>query len=107
MFSIGLLPFVGNGLIWPLVIFFGLLRDGYFAILMTMIMESKGIGPKYAGTAMGMIFSIGNIGVFLAAPIGNHLAETLPAYAFLFWALLLLFSLMTLLFSGSDPQTDG
>ena len=107
MFSIALLPFVSDGLIWPLVIFFGLLRDGYFAILMTMIMESKGIGPRYAGTAMGMIFSIGNIGVFLAAPIGNHLAETLPAYAFLFWALLLLFSLVTLIFTGSEPRTNG
>ena len=99
MVSLAVLPFVNNAMVWFLVILFGLLRDGYFAILMTMIIEAKGIGPAYAGTAMGVIFSIGNFGVFLSAPIGNRLAAANPSYAFIFWAVLMLLSIVAFRFT--------
>jgi hypothetical protein len=76
-------------MIWFLVILIGSVIDAYFAILMTMAIELRGIGPSYAGTAMGIIFSFGNLGNFLASPSGNRLAVIHPQYAFFFWACLM------------------
>jgi MFS family permease len=92
--SLVLLPQFQGFMVWPLVILFGSARDGYFAILMTMVIESRGIGAIYAGTAMGIIFSLGNFGGFIAAPLGNRLALISPQYAFFFWAALLGFSIL-------------
>jgi len=87
--SLVLLPHFQGFMVWPLAILFGSVRDGYFAIFMTMVIESRGIGATYAGTAMGIIFSFGNLGVTFAAPVGNRLAVIDPQYAFFFWAALL------------------
>ena len=92
--SLVLLPQFQGFMVWPLVILFGSARDGYFAILMTMVIESRGIGATYAGTAMGIIFSFGNFGAFIASPLGNRLAVISPQYAFFFWAALLGISIL-------------
>lgn len=89
LISLLLLPQFKGLMVWPLVILFGSVRDGYFAILMTMVIESRGIGASYAGTAMGIIFSLGNFGAFVASPSGNRLAVINPRYAFFFWAVLI------------------
>lgn len=75
-----------NFAIWPLVILFGLVRDGFYAVIFTMAIETKGIGPTYAGTAIGLIFAFGGLGSFIASPVGNSLAVINPDYAFYFWA---------------------
>jgi hypothetical protein len=94
LMSLVLLPQFRGFMVWPLVILFGSARDGYFAILMTMVIESRGIGATYAGTAMGIILSLGNFGGFIAAPLGNRLAVISPQYAFFFWAALLGISIL-------------
>jgi hypothetical protein len=94
LISLVLLPQFQGFMVWPLVILFGSVRDGYFALLMTMVMESQGIGATYAGTAMGIILSFGNFGAFIAAPLGNRLAVISPQYAFFFWAALLGISIL-------------
>ncbi len=92
--SVVLLPLFHGFMVWPLVILFGFVRDGYFAVLMTMVIESRGIGPAHTGTAMGITFASGNLGAFIASPIGNRLAVIHPDFAFLFWAILLGISLL-------------
>jgi len=77
-----------NFLVWPLVIMFGLVRDGFYAVIFTMAIETKGIGPIYAGTAIGLIFALGGLGSFIASPLGNSLAVINPDYAFYFWAIM-------------------
>ncbi len=88
LMSMVLLPLFHGFLVWPLVILFGFVRDGYFAVLLTMVIESRWIGPAYAGTAMGIIFSFGNLGTFIASPLGNRLALIHPGLPFIFWATL-------------------
>ncbi len=88
MISLALIPLFHGPMIWPLAILTGVLRDGYFAVLMTMVIETRGIGPAHAGTAMGIIFSFGNLGAFISAPLGNSMAVTRPELAFIFWAAL-------------------
>ena len=88
LISVALIPLFDGFMIWPLAIFIGLMRDGYFAVLMSMVIESPRIGPAFAGTAMGIIFSLGNLGVFVSSPLGNSLAVVRPGWAFVFWAAL-------------------
>ena len=83
------------------------MRDVYFAVLMTMVIESRGIGPAYAGTAMGIIFSFGNLGTFIASPLGNRLAVIHPDFAFLFWATLLGISLLIFRFVQDTGEGRG
>ncbi len=107
LISVTLFPLFHGAMIWPLVILFGFVRDGYFAVLMTMVIESQGIGPAYAGTAMGIIFSFGNLGTFMASPLGNRLALIHPTFAFIFWAALLGISILTFRFVQSAGDIKG
>lgn len=110
LISVALIPYVHGFMIWSLVIFIGLLRDGYFAVLMTMVIESRGIGAAYAGTAMGIIFSFGNLGSFISAPLGNRLAVIRPEFAFMFWAAMMVISLFVFNFvkeGGEDRAQNG
>jgi MFS family permease len=90
--GIGLLGFAGGVMISAAVLLAGIARDGFMAITMTAIIEVKGIGARFAGSATGLAMSALGISNFFAPPVGNWLVKfgfTLP---FLFWA--------TLVFSG-------
>ena len=84
---VSLIPFFNGLTIWILVFLFGAVRDGYVAILTTMVIETKGIGARYAGIAIGVVFSFGNLGIFLIATMGNALANINLRFAFFFWAI--------------------
>ena len=86
----GLLSFVQGILIWMAVIFAGIMRDGYMATMMTLIIELRGIGPALAGTATGLIMAISRIGSVVAPPIGNGLESMGAGAPFLFWTALAL-----------------
>jgi nitrate/nitrite transporter NarK len=91
--SIGLIPFVGMGGIWVLLIIGGLIRTGFSALANTLIFETKGVGGTYGGTAIGLTNTLGMLGAFLAPPIGNSFTainDDVPLY---FWALLALVAL--------------
>ena len=84
---VSLIPLFDGLTIWVLVFFFGDVRDGYVAILTTMVIETKGIGARYAGTAIGLVFSFGNLGIFLISTMGNALANINLRFGFILWAL--------------------
>ena len=86
----GLLSVAQGIVIWLAIICAGLMRDGYMATLMTLIIELRGIGPALAGTATGLIMGISRIGSVVAPPIGNSLEAIGPGAPFLFWAALAL-----------------
>ncbi|GAK55794.1 major facilitator superfamily transporter [Candidatus Vecturithrix granuli] len=83
-----LLALVNSVMIWGAVIIAGFARDGFMAIFMTTVIEIKGIGSAYAGTAIGLVMSVMGLGNLLAPPLGNSLAGMSPGWPFLFWALL-------------------
>jgi len=84
--GVGLLSFVGGGMVWIAVIIAGIARDGFMAVLMTTIMEIKGIGTTYAGTAMGIVLTLSRLIGFASPPLGNSLANTSPSLPFVLWA---------------------
>jgi cyanate permease len=84
--GVGLLSAVSGGTVWLAVIIAGFARDGFMAVFITMILETDGIGPAYAGTATGFVMVFANIGNLIAPPLGNSLVATSAGLPFVFWA---------------------
>ena len=86
--SVGSLAVVNNAMIYLLVILAGLMQEGLWAILITIVMEIEGVERENSGTALGLAMTLAAVGGFVAPPLGNRLALMNPGYAFLFWAAL-------------------
>ena len=86
--GVGLLSIVDGPLVWGPVIMAGLVRDGFMAISMTMIIETAGVGAAYAGTAMGLVMIFSRLGNLISPPLGISLADIDPSLPFIFWAAL-------------------
>jgi MFS family permease len=84
--GVGFLSVAQGMMIWVLVLLAGIVRDGYMAILMAMIIETEGVGAKYAGTALGMTSILYRFGGFISPPLGNSLAAIDLGLPFVFWA---------------------
>lgn len=82
----GLLSSASGALIWVAVATSGLVRDGFMAVLFTMVNETEGIGLAQVGTATGFVLVLSNLGILLAPPLGNSLAAQGAGLPFIFWA---------------------
>jgi MFS family permease len=82
----GLLSVAVGWIVWAAVILAGMVRDGSTALLMTMVIETDGVGPVYAGSAAGFVIFFFFLGNLLSPPLGNRLADILPGLPFAFWA---------------------
>jgi NNP family nitrate/nitrite transporter-like MFS transporter len=96
--GVALLFLPGGFFVWAAVIIAGFVRDGFMAVLMTLLLEIKKVGTKYAGTAMGMVLVFSRLGSLISPPLGNSLADFDLALPFLFWAALALMGLFCLCF---------
>lgn len=103
----GLLTFVEGILIWPSVMIAGIVRDGFMAIFMTMIIETKGVGEKLAGTAMGLVMIFSRLGGLLSPPVGNSLADINLSLPFLLWAGLAVVGLIGFLFTKEGEKASA
>ena len=83
----GLLSVVSGAMIVVVAIMSIVTRDGFVALLFTMLTETEGVGAIYAGTALGIAMTFSRVGGVISPPIGNSLAspENLGA-PFVFWA---------------------
>jgi cyanate permease len=84
--GVSLLSIFGGSATWVAVVMVGLVQESFFALAITMIMETRGIGATYAGTALGLGTTMSGLGGFFGPPIGNRLAEINPRFGFAFWA---------------------
>jgi cyanate permease len=108
----GLLGFASGVLISVAVLIAGISRDGFMAITMTAIIEEKGIGARFAGSATGLNMSALGIANVFAPPVGNWLAKFGSGLPFLFWAFLVFFGFVGYLFmrptaAGSTSSTQA
>ncbi|MGB7539726.1 MAG: MFS transporter [Anaerolineales bacterium] len=89
--------------VWAAVALSGMMRDGSAALILTMAVETEGVGPRYAGSATGLAMTFFFLGNLISPPIGNKLAEIAPGAPFLFWAGMAQLGIVSLLFvrSGS------
>ncbi len=72
--------------VWVAVLFAGMAKETSVALLITMAIESDGVGPIYAGTASGLMMFFLFLGNFISPPLGNRLAAFSPSLPFIFWA---------------------
>ncbi len=86
--GVGLLSIVDGTIVWVAVSMAGLVRDGFMAVFMTMVIETEGVGATYAGTATGLVMVFSGLGNLIAPPLGNSLANIAPGLPFTFWAAL-------------------
>jgi cyanate permease len=82
-----------------------MVRDGSTAILITMVIETDGVGPVYAGSATGFVMLFFFVGNLFSPPIGNRLADISPGLPFVFWAALVALGLVSLAFTSSSRPT--
>jgi nitrate/nitrite transporter NarK len=80
------LPFTRGAGVWVLLIVCSIVRSGGPSMVNVIVLETKGVGVSYGGTAMGLLGTVSMIGPFLAPPIGNSFARFGPGVPFLFWA---------------------
>ena len=88
--SVALLSGAHDQSVWLFVILAGLFRDGFMAILLSMVIEVKGVGADYAGTAAALVLAVSRLGNFVGPPVGNSLAGLHPGLPFVFWGALAL-----------------
>jgi len=84
--GIGMMSFAKGNLVYAAVLLAGFMRDGFMAMVYTSVMESKGVGAAYAGTASGFINGISGIGMAVEPALGNSLAAYWAGAPFLLWA---------------------
>ncbi len=96
--GVGLLSIASGNIVWVSVLIAGVARDGFMSILLTMVMETNGVGAIYSGTATGLVLLFSRIGSFASPPIGNSLAVINPGLPFIFWASLATLALSVFFF---------
>ncbi len=104
--GIGALGLVSGSAVWGAIVLAGFVRDGFMAIFMTAVVEVEGVGPRYAGTATGLVILFSSLGNLLAPPIGNSLADFGPGVPFLFWSALALGALIILLWVPERKRAE-
>ena len=107
--SVGLLSIVTGAPVWLLAIMAGGFRDMIWAVAATITVETEGIGPVYAGTAVGIVHAFTRVGYTFAPPTGNSLAAIHPGLPFVFWAGLSLVAVLAFLLvkeTGRGRQTS-
>jgi len=92
----GLLPVVNSTMVWISMIISGIFMDGFMALIVTMLLETEGVKPEYSGTALGLVFTIAQLGGVFSPPLGNSLASLNPGLPFVFWAGLSLIAVFTM-----------
>jgi NNP family nitrate/nitrite transporter-like MFS transporter len=109
--STALIPLAPDSLVWVLMVLGGGFIDGFMALSVTMLMDSEGVGMENAGTAVGIVFTMGLVGAVVAPPLGNSLAVAGAGMPFYFWAGLATIAFVLFLFleetGGGKVKTLG
>jgi CP family cyanate transporter-like MFS transporter len=96
MACVALIPVVESNIVWILMVCAGIFSDIFMSVTITMLVETQGLEINQAGTAIGIAFSIANIGIAASPPVGNSLASINKGAPFYFWAFLALLSILPL-----------
>ena len=100
--AIVLLSIADNALFWVLIPAAGALTQGVGTLVITQAVQMKRIGPVYAGTAVGLIGSLSNIGGFILPIFGGKLADINQVWPFFFWAVVSLTSIVCFILLGKE-----
>ncbi|MFO7323081.1 MAG: MFS transporter [Chloroflexota bacterium] len=102
--GVGLLGLVDGAQVVLVVTVTGLVFDTFMAILNASVLEVRGVGHLYAGTAVGFATMFRNLGGALSPPLGNSLTVFGLNAPFLFWGSLGLFAALMFAFALKPEQ---
>ncbi len=103
--ALGVLPWVSGAAVWPLIVIQGMMRSGIIALFVSLVMETKGVGTAYAGTAIGVANTIFMLGAAVLPPMGNALADIDLGLPLVFWAAISLLLLTPMIFVKETKQS--
>jgi predicted MFS family arabinose efflux permease len=86
--SMLLLPFVQGSPVYALLIISGFLRSAAMPLLSTVLLNIRGVGGTYGGTAVGLAAALGMVGSFAAPPLGASFTVISQGAPFIFWGIL-------------------
>ena len=92
--GVGMLSVADGMMIWIIILLVGIGRDGLIALSNASVMDCKGVGPIYTGTAIGLFQMFARLGNAISPPIGNSMASIWTGLPFIVWALFGLFALI-------------
>ena len=109
--GVGMLSLVEDTQIVLLIAATGLVFDSFMAILNASVLEVKGVGHLYAGTALGFATMVRNLGGAFSPAVGNSLTIFGLNAPFLFWGGMGLFAVLMFAFvlkadKESAPDLD-
>lgn len=102
--GVGLLSVVDDALIVLVIAATGSVFDAHMAILNASVLEVEGVSDLYAGTAIGFVTMIFNLGGTFSPPLGNGLAALGYSVPFLFWGGMGLFAVFMFAFLRPSPS---
>lgn len=103
IFLIGIVP---DGMLILLIALTGFSFDAFMSLSVAATTEVKGVSNALAGTAVGLVFMIQEIGGMLAPIIGNGLEKVSPQVPFYFWGGLALAGLIFFWFFTEEPLSE-
>lgn len=95
--GIGSLSFIEGALIVLVIAATGFAFDSFMAVLSASTLEVEGVSHLYAGTAIGFVSMIRNLGGTFSPPVGNALTVFGVNIPFLFWGSMGLFAVIMFL----------
>lgn len=102
--TLGAIPFFDGPAVWVLIVLNGLLRGSMFPLLNSLVVEQEGVGARYAGTAIGVVLSLGMVGGSFTPPLGGAIADVYgEGAALLTWAAISMVSLAGFFFVKEAP----
>jgi hypothetical protein len=75
-------------LYWLLIPLAGAMTQGIGTLIIAYAVQLKGIGNVYAGTTLGLVGGMANLGGFVMPIVGGRLAEISQTWPFFLWAAL-------------------
>jgi MFS family permease len=66
---IGIIPFVSGAATWIFIVATGFLRSIPSVLTAVLVLESKEVGNEHAGTAIGLVYTMGMMGAFIFPPL--------------------------------------
>jgi hypothetical protein len=105
--SFALLPFADGAAVWVLMIINGIARGCLMPLLSTIAIEKKAVGPRYAGTTIGLIMTFNMLGCAICPPLGNSLAGINPGFPIILWAAISALSLIGFFFIKEKRGADS
>lgn len=104
--SLFFFPLEHRQLLWLLIAINGISRGAVFPLSMSLLVEQRGIGPRYAGTASGAVLSLGMLGAFAAQPLGMYVAEQFgESSAFVAWGIVSFVTVFPLFFVHEERRS--